>query len=63
MQTALALKKSVNQALLDLHKVAASHGDEQVGTGMTEMSGVQDWSNADSSSSEEICEPSFAGSP
>ena len=31
MQTALALKKSVNQALLDLHKVAASHGDEQVG--------------------------------
>ena len=42
MQTALALEKSVNQALLDLHKVASSHGDEQVGTGMTEMSGVQD---------------------
>ena len=31
MQAALALEKSVNQALLDLHKVAASHGDEQVG--------------------------------
>ena len=37
MQTALALEKSVNQALLDLHKVAASHGDEQVGNGMMEI--------------------------
>ena len=33
MQAALALEKSVNQALLDLHKVAASHGDEQVSPG------------------------------
>lgn len=30
MQAALALEKSVNQALLDLHKVASSHGDEQM---------------------------------
>merc|ERR1719402_864854 len=30
MQTALALEKSVNQALLDLHKIADSHGDAQM---------------------------------
>jgi hypothetical protein len=30
MEAALALEKSVNQALLDLHKVADSHGDAQV---------------------------------
>ena len=63
MQTALALKKSVNQALLDLHKVASSHGDEQVGTGMTEMSGVLAWTKCRRPSSGEICQSSFAGSP
>ena len=30
MQVALQLEKSVNQALLDLHKVADSKGDAQV---------------------------------
>lgn len=30
MEAALALEKAVNQALLDLHKVADSHGDAQV---------------------------------
>nr|AGT99284.1 ferritin [Ruditapes philippinarum] len=30
MEAALALEKSVNQALLDLHKVADSHGDAQM---------------------------------
>jgi len=30
MQVALGLEKSVNQALLDLHKVADSHGDAQM---------------------------------
>jgi len=30
METALALEKSVNQSLLDLHKVADSHGDAQM---------------------------------
>merc|ERR1711893_585146 len=29
MQTALALEKNVNQSLLDLHKLADSHGDAQ----------------------------------
>jgi len=29
MQTALALEKNVNQSLLDLHKLADSHGDSQ----------------------------------
>ena len=32
MQAALALEKSVNQSLLELHKVAGSHGDSQVAT-------------------------------
>ena len=31
MQTALDLEKNVNQALLDLHALADSHGDFQVG--------------------------------
>jgi len=31
MQTALALEKVVNQALLDLHKVGDEHGDPQFG--------------------------------
>lgn len=30
MQAALALEKSVNQSLLELHKVAGSHGDSQM---------------------------------
>jgi len=30
MQAALALEKNVNQALLDLHKIADSHGDAQM---------------------------------
>lgn len=30
MNSALALEKHVNQALLDLHKVAERHGDSQV---------------------------------
>ncbi|MCJ0188286.1 ferritin [Clostridioides difficile] len=30
MQVALSLEKSVNQSLLDLHKVADSHGDAQM---------------------------------
>lgn len=30
MQAALALEKSVNQSLLDLHKVAGNHGDAQM---------------------------------
>lgn len=30
MQTALSLEKNVNQALLDLHKIADKHGDAQV---------------------------------
>ena len=30
MQVALALEKSVNQSLLDLHEVASSHNDAQV---------------------------------
>ena len=30
METALELEKKVNQSLLDLHKVADSHGDFQV---------------------------------
>lgn len=30
MQAALELEKTVNQALLDLHKVAADHGDAQM---------------------------------
>lgn len=30
MQTALSLEKNVNQALLDLHKIADTHGDAQV---------------------------------
>ena len=30
MQTALALEKHVNQALLDLHKLSDSHGDAQL---------------------------------
>jgi len=30
MQTTLALEKSVNQALLDLHKIADKHGDAQM---------------------------------
>ncbi|XP_077994698.1 soma ferritin-like [Glandiceps talaboti] len=30
MQAALTLEKSVNQALLDLHKIADSHGDAQM---------------------------------
>merc|ERR1712179_577635 len=30
MQAALALEKTVNQALLDLHKIADSHGDAQM---------------------------------
>nr|QDP42482.1 ferritin [Sinohyriopsis cumingii]QYF11585.1 ferritin [Sinohyriopsis cumingii] len=30
MQAALQLEKNVNQSLLDLHKVASSHGDEQL---------------------------------
>merc|ERR1712002_824126 len=30
MQAALALEKNVNQALLDLHKVAETHGDAQM---------------------------------
>ena len=30
MQSALNLEKNVNQSLLDLHKVAASHDDAQV---------------------------------
>lgn len=30
MQEALALERKVNQALLDLHKVADSHGDAQM---------------------------------
>ncbi|KAJ8303119.1 hypothetical protein KUTeg_019515 [Tegillarca granosa] len=30
MQAALALEKSVNQALLDVHKIADSHGDAQM---------------------------------
>ncbi|KAL5009930.1 hypothetical protein ScPMuIL_012235 [Solemya velum] len=33
MQTAMSLEKNVNQALLDLHKVAEKHGDSQ----MTDM--------------------------
>jgi ferritin heavy chain len=32
MQVALQLEKTVNQSLLDLHKVAGSHDDAQVGT-------------------------------
>ncbi len=31
MQAALALERRVNQALLDLHKVASKHDDYQVG--------------------------------
>ena len=31
MQAALALERRVNQSLLDLHKVAGSHDDYQVG--------------------------------
>ena len=30
MQVALQLEKSVNQSLLDLHKIADGHGDAQV---------------------------------
>merc|ERR1712150_202189 len=30
METALSLEKSVNQSLLDLHKIADSHGDAQM---------------------------------
>ncbi|KAG1672858.1 Soma ferritin [Nymphon striatum] len=30
MKTALALEKEVNQSLLDMHKVADSHGDAQM---------------------------------
>lgn len=30
METALALEKTVNQSLLDLHKLADGHGDAQV---------------------------------
>lgn len=30
MQTALQLEKSVNQSLLDLHKLASTHGDSQM---------------------------------
>lgn len=30
MQVALSLEKSVNQSLLDLHELAASHSDGQV---------------------------------
>ena len=30
MKAALALEKTVNQSLLDLHKVADSHGDAQM---------------------------------
>lgn len=30
MQTALDLEKHVNQALIDLHKIAEKHGDNQV---------------------------------
>ena len=30
MEAALALEKTVNQSLLDLHKVADGHGDAQV---------------------------------
>merc|ERR1719460_1342481 len=30
MQTALDLEKHVNQALLDLHKIAENHGDSQM---------------------------------
>lgn len=30
MQAALDLEKDVNQALLDLHKIADSHGDAQM---------------------------------
>ena len=30
MQSALELEKHVNQALLDLHKIADSHGDAQM---------------------------------
>ncbi|KAL5007226.1 hypothetical protein ScPMuIL_016032 [Solemya velum] len=31
MQAALALEKNINQALIDLHKIAESHGDAQMG--------------------------------
>lgn len=30
MQTALEMEKNINQALLDLHKVASAHGDPQM---------------------------------
>lgn len=30
MQVALSLEKSVNQSIIDLHKVASSHNDAQV---------------------------------
>ena len=33
MQVALELEKTVNQALLDLHKIADKHGDFHVSTG------------------------------
>lgn len=33
MQVALQLEKSVNQSLLDLHKLCTSHEDAQVGWG------------------------------
>ncbi|KAL4227044.1 fts3-like protein [Mactra antiquata] len=38
MEAALALEKSVNQSLLDLHKIADSHGDAQVSTHITTRS-------------------------
>ena len=31
LESALALEKKVNQALLDLHALADGHGDKQVG--------------------------------
>ena len=42
MQAALHLEKTVNQSLLDLHKLAATHNDAQVG--LTTHSGHGIWS-------------------
>ena len=40
METALALEKTVNQALLDLHKVSDKHNDYYVGYNRTARGGV-----------------------
>ena len=37
MQAALALEKNVNQSILDLHKLADTHGDSQVCSVITSL--------------------------